>query len=208
MLNELYKRASQNPQYLCTFHDASKIKSAKDFFVPILKLKYGEDYNDVLSYLGDTVENILDAHDALDVKEYCKDWMLSSAVDEIIRSIARNPNGKHENDKKLPLIFVDGLDTLFFNLDYGKHADFLKANVEVLSEEHKIDETTVNKIEKILTLDKYTSRLRSKWHQVSQDKGARIHGLMRNNDSPECRYTLSRYDYMFYGGNFCPAFMD
>ena len=62
LLRELYKRASENLQYTCTFHDASKIKSAKDFFVPILKSKYGDEYYDVLK-LGDTVENILDEYD-------------------------------------------------------------------------------------------------------------------------------------------------
>ena len=111
----LYERVSQNPAYLCTFHDASKIKSAKDFFVPILKSKYGDGYDDVLSHLGDTVENILDAYDS-DSGNNGTNSILSidSEVHYIIKSVVRNPPELCDV-KKRPLIFIEGIEELFFN---------------------------------------------------------------------------------------------
>lgn len=209
VLKELYNRASQNSEYLCTFHDASKIKSAKDFFVPILKEKYGEEYNTfIFGASGKTVENVLDEYDSPDFYNLNKGELFSSKdITNIISSIARNHSGKHENDKRFPLIFIDGIEELFFNLDYGNHADFLKLNFKDFSDGNR-DSPELDKMFKILRSQKYTPIMRSLWNQFTEGDGARIHGVIRKYDGLESVCTLRNYDYLFYEGNFCPVQVD
>lgn len=173
ILNKLYSLANKRKEFLCTMHDASEINTAFDFFKPILKAKYKKKYKKYLEEKEWFQETIKDpnSREVFSLSEYC----------------GMDKNSGDFYMKKLPLIFIKGMENLLFKIDYGH-----------LSQKD---------IKKILTksyMDRPVSRgfgnhLRGNLHQAQ--KGIFI-GTVENADGIEFKTTLGNYHYLFYADNF------
>ncbi len=174
VLKGVYDVAKNSPQFLCSWHDAKKITTPFDFFEPILKLKYEAQY------------------DALKEKKWFKDMAAKDSPNrfEFASLCAQEPNLKDLKDEKkrrMPLIFIDGIEELFFNMDFGH-----------------LDEKEIEKIFSIDFLEQpvaagFGNNLRAHLHQ----SGLGIfYGSVLDPAGRKYNATLNNYHYLFYAHNF------
>lgn len=168
ILDKVYSLAKEKKELLCSFHDASLIKHPLDFFEPVLRLKYGDEYESLIK------------------QSWFKDLMASNdgrGIFQLAGLCGREENSENPNARRLPVFFIDGIEELFFNMDYG-HID-------------------KEEIEQILnSWDKgFGTALRSNLHQTHNGV---VYGRVRNLDGIEYGATLGSYHYLFYAGNFRP----
>lgn len=170
LLNQVYSMAKEKENLLCSFHDASLIKQPMDFFEQILQLKYGDKYENLKE--KDWFKKITEKED-LDISDF-----------HILAGLcARERKSDNPNYRKLPVIFIDGIEELFFNMDYGH---FNKKELEQI----------------FTQWDKgFGTALRSGLHQTLDGV---FYGSVRKTDGIEYAETLGRYHYLFYAGNFRP----
>jgi hypothetical protein len=159
VLKTIYEIAREKPEFLCSFHDASQITNPMEFYEPILRLKYGDEY------------------DLLKEEKWFK-TMISKhegrGVFELAALCRKETKSKNPNHRKLPVIFIDGIEQLFFNMDY--------------------DINNTNDWDK-----GFGNNLRGELHQ---ENSAVFYGTVRNANGIEFAKTLGRYDYLFYAENF------
>jgi hypothetical protein len=192
ILEKLYSLCNNREEFLCTMHDAQKINNALDFFQPILKEKYGEEY-----------------------KKYFKeeDWF---------KEIIRNPNSKdvfslvgfcgmekiseNLNHRKLPLIFIKGMEEFLFKIEFANSSP---KEIERLESILNINPDAMSTKDYIATRDAhyigvpktrgFGNHLRGNLHQ--SQKGIFI-GTVKNEHGVEFKSTLGNCHYAFYEHNF------
>lgn len=171
VLKGVYSAAKNNHSFLCSWHDGAKIAQPMDFFGPILKLKYREEYG------------------AIKEKKWFKDLTAKDSTNVFaLASLCAQEKGSADVQKaKTPLIFIDGIEDLFFNMDFGH-----------------LDKKEAKKIFGLNFLDQPTPKgfgnnLRAHLHQ----SGLGIfYGSVLNPKSMQCNATLNNYHYLFYSENF------
>lgn len=172
LLKRVYERASQREELLCSWHEASKINNPLDFFKPILQLKYRKSYEELKE--KDWFKNLVNGDDKRTIfklAEFC-------GMEE-----------KHPilNARKMPVFFIDGLEELFFKMDYG--------NLD-----EKDMQTVLTKSRSQAPLPNgFGNALRSCLHQ--RNKGI-FYGTVHDTKSREFKATLGNYHYLFYSENF------
>ncbi|MEK6733982.1 MAG: hypothetical protein AABY27_02615 [Pseudomonadota bacterium] len=92
MLRELHKDVNVSNQFHTVLYSYQEINTVFDFFNPILKLKYAEEYDSMIN------DSDFDRNDVYILSELCIE--------------------KEVNHKK-PLVFIEGLEKLLFKLDYS-----------------------------------------------------------------------------------------
>lgn len=167
ILRETYNKAKEKG-FLCSFHEASKISESMDFFEEILKMKYGKEYNSIKKeYPFEQLYN-----------KFKNDRMGLNGLASELCSIGIEKNN--------PLvIFIDGIDKLFFNMDYSHLSE---AKIKKLSKTHSYRPGQL-----------FGNNLRSKFLQV--EKGI-IYGTVKNPKGIEYLTTLGTPGYACYNGNF------
>mgnify|MGYP001568132253 CR=1 FL=1 len=172
VLQKIYEKANKREEFLCTFHNASLIKKPMDFFAPILKLKYGEEYED--SFKSDWFKDIINSEDVSE----------TSRLADFCGKDEKSDNLRH---KKLPLIFIEGIEELFFKMDYGH-----------------LDDDKLKNFFRRGYLEQPGHRMFGNCLRGSlpQTGNAIFFGSVRNNKGIEYATTLGNYHYMFYSGNF------
>lgn len=105
VLRALYERCPQWPEARCTYHDASQIQHPKDFFEPILRLKYGEEYAARFEAL-EAFRKMLEGSNPEDLS------FLSAYCARDKQALPDSPRAKQ------PLIFIEGIEELFFKMDF------------------------------------------------------------------------------------------
>lgn len=172
VLEKTYEDLSKNKQFLCSFHNASRIKSALNFFIPILKLKYKDN--------STVCEKLIDI--------YLK--LVSQKNDEtqlfhIAEVCGQDLKGKTENEKKLPIIFINGIEKLLAKIDFPNL--------------HKKDYKQTNDLN-------FGNCLRGDLHQTGK---AIFCGTVIDYNSLEYKATLANgARYMFYCGNFATVHIE
>ncbi|MFA6089206.1 MAG: hypothetical protein WC755_05050, partial [Candidatus Woesearchaeota archaeon] len=160
VMKQIYEKMKQNDKFLCSWHNAELIKTPIDFFDPILKSKYGEEYNSFRE----------------------EEWF-KKGMGELI---GRNIDSSKINHQKLPLIFIEGIENLFFNMDYYlTELDRINFNPN--------DETLKTKY------GNFGNTLRK---GLFTPHNGIIYGSVKDKNSKEYNYTLGNYDYLFYVDNF------
>lgn len=170
VLKGVYKRAKNKEEFLCSWHDASAITHPMDFFEPILRLKYGHEY------------------ESLREKSLFKDYLETNdqvGVFQLAKLCGREENSKNPNERRSPIFFIDGVEELFFKMDYS-HLD---------EEDRKI----VTGDFKRLHPRGFGNCLRGYLHQTG--KGI-FYGTVRDTEGIQFKATLGNYHYAFYNGNF------
>jgi hypothetical protein len=162
---QVFSRVQLEGRYLCTWHDASLIRTPLDFFEPVLKLKYGSQYETLKRQLED-----LRRRNIFELARFCG-------------------SDSEFHDGKMPLIFIDRIEELFFNLDYGPLDDRVKQ--KLLNSDF---------LEQPISQG-FGNALRAHLHQ--EQRGL-FFGIVRNTESFEFLATLGNYHYLFYEENFCP----
>jgi len=157
VLKKAYEELSKNNEFLCSYIQASEVKEPLDFFTPILKLKFGENYRDRIKSFFELHSKYPDRIGIFHLTDYC----------------GQESEGKTENERKLPIIFVEGIEELLFKLDFPNG---------------------LNKREEGIG-----NSLRGGLHQT---KKAIFCGNVKNDKSIAYKSTLGNYGYMFYEGNF------
>lgn len=173
VMQDVYKKASNRGDILCSWHESSEIKKPMDFFEPILKLKYRERYNEMKK--EKFFIEIVEENDLSCLAEMCQ----------------KGKGYKGDSNKdKLPIFFINGIEELFFNMDYG-HLD------------RKELERRINTFDESLPFcQKFSSSLREQLHQTG--KGV-FYGIIKSTDSLDYRCTMAEYHYLFYADNFKPV---
>jgi hypothetical protein len=97
ILENLFNYFSQGNQFLCSMHDSSKIEKPLDLFEPILRLKY-KNPNKLIGL-----------------------YSTLGHIDHIAEVCGMDLYGKTENERKMPLIFIKGIDELFFKFDFPEN---------------------------------------------------------------------------------------
>lgn len=177
VLRGVYEKAKERDDFRCSFHDASAISDPMDFFEPVLSLKYGPEYQSLKEepWFKELLHNL--EHDGFGaLADLCK------REDKSIISAAR----------KLPVIFIDGIEELFFNMDYDH-----------LDEKGRHQLLTGGFMDQPLSRG-FGNALRSCLHQTGQGI---IYGTVRNTDGIKCAATLENYHYLFYKENFMHLFI-
>ena len=172
VLKGVYNSAKNKSGFLCSWHNADKIKKTMDFFKPILRLKYGAKYA------------------ALEQKKWFKELAAqqdNNDVFQIASLCAQEPKSNDAQKRKLPLIFIDGIEKLLFKIDYGNLA---AQSVKKL--------LTANFFEQPLP-NGFGNCLRGYLHQTS--KGV-FYCAVHDYNSTEYNATLGNYSYLFYSENF------
>jgi len=157
---------SKNKQFLCSFHDASKIKSALDFFTPILKLKYKDNPT--------VYERLINGYLKLASKKNDETQLFHMA-----EVCGQDLGGKTENEKKFPIIFINGIEELLAKIDFPNlHEKDYKQTMDL----------------------NFGNCLRGHLHQTRK---AIFCGIVTDYNSLEYKATLANgARYMFYCGNF------
>ncbi|MGV8087059.1 MAG: hypothetical protein ACP5N1_05510 [Candidatus Woesearchaeota archaeon] len=182
LLKGIYDKLNLSERFSCTYHDASNINHPLDFFDPILKLKYGSHY-DRLRKDSEMIK-IYKNRDDLEISVNSISH-LTHIVGEI-RYFAKIPL------KKKPLIFIDGIEELFFKMDYGH-----------LNEKERGKLFNVNFMDRPMN-NGFGDSLRI-LHQLGS---ASFCGVVRDTESIEFKATLGNYHYLFYSGNFMNYLVD
>lgn len=104
LFRKIYERVQQRREFLCSWHDASRISQPMDFFEPVLRLKYGPKY------------------DAMKKESWFKS-MVQDNVFQLAGFCGRENDSKDPNAQRLPVFFIDGLEELLFRMDFGYLGD-------------------------------------------------------------------------------------
>ncbi len=168
VLKEFYNIISKRKEFLCSYYDASEIQNPLDFFVPILKLKYGDDYETEIKPHIEGLSQDKNKRGILDLAEIC----------------GQNLGSKILNERKFPIILINGIEELLFKLDFShlKKSDYLKIPIagSVISQE-------------------FGDSLRK---SIFGTKKGVFCGSVKDCESMEYRDTLGNYNYLFYSENF------
>lgn len=173
VLKSVYERATKRGEFLCSWHDASTITCPMNFFEPVLQLKYGEEYN------------------LLREKLWFKDLVARndrSGVFQLAGLCGREKASKNPNARRLPLFFIDGIEELFFKLDYGH-----------LDEESRKNVLSGDFMDQHFLPRGFGDCLRSHLHQTGTGI---FYGTVRNSGGIQFQATLGNYYYLFYDENF------
>ncbi len=167
ILTGVYERAKKKEEFLCSWHDASKITKPMDFFEPILRLKYGDGY------------------ESLREEEFFKRLVgRDGHIFQLARTCGRDESSESQNAQRLPVIFIDGVEELFFNMDYW-HLSLEEINKVITS--HLIEQPLPKG---------FGDCLRAHLHHTQR---AIFYGTVRNEEGIQFKTTLGNYDYLFYG---------
>lgn len=172
VLRKIYDFAGKRENLRCSWHDASKIKQPMDFFEPVLRLKYGEYYEQ------------LAAHDWF--KDYAS-RIEKSGVFQLASLCAQEDVSEHPTATKMPIFFIDGIEKLFFNMDY-RNLD--KQKLRMVMTKASYDQPLPRG---------FGDCLRGYLHQTG--KGI-FFGSVRDTESIEFKTTMLNMGYLFYCGNF------
>lgn len=180
VLKGVFDRAKENEEFLCSWHDASKIAQPMDFFEPILRLKYGGDFDTRIKDLVSPAQKQTAKNKIPKEVMYCAELC------------AREKNAKNRNARKLPIIFIDGIDELFFKMDYCH-----------------LDETGIKKLLNRNFFEQPLPRgfgncLRARLHQTNNGI---FYGAVWDYKSIQYRATLGNYHYTFFALNFMPRIL-
>ena len=172
VLREIYERAKKNEEFLCSWHDASKINQAMDFFEPILQLKYGVEYNSFKKgYSFKYLASRKDMDGVFQLASFC----------------GQEKDSKNPNARRLPIFFIDGIEELLFKIDYGH-----------LTWADKLKLLDKNPYERPLSKG-FGKCLRGHLHQTT--KGI-FYGTVKTEEGIQYMATLGNVHYQFYAGNF------
>ncbi len=173
VLSGVYERATKKEEFLCSWHDASTITCPMDFFEPVLQLKYGDEYN------------------LLREKLWFKDLVARSdrsGVFQLAGLCGREKASKNPNPQRLPLFFIDGIEELFFKIDYGH-----------LEEESRKNVLTGDFMDQQLLPRGFGDCLRGYLHQTGNGI---FYGTVRDSRGIKFQATLGNHYYLFYNENF------
>ena len=159
ILNGVYKKLKTNNEYLCTWHDADNINEPMDFFKPILKEIYKKEYQKIIN------ENWFKQGDF---------GIASLCIKESLPKI-----------NKLPIIFIDGIEKLFFKIDFGNLDKLQLINLFSLGNQP--------------LPNGFGDCLRGELHQTNS---AIFYGIVSDSSGIEYLATLGNYEYLFYQDNF------
>lgn len=176
VLRGVYERINEREEFLCSWHDASAIAHPMGFFEPVLRLKYGDEYESVSERIKDIVKNITLGND--------RDSFSLGLLAELC---GKEEKSKNSNARKMPVFFIDGIAEFLFRMDYG-HLD--EEGIERIFNYPSYTQTSPRG---------FGSCLRAELHQAK--KGI-FCGTVRNAKGLEHRTTLGNYYYLFYSGNF------
>ena len=171
-LTGVYEKAKKREEFLCSWHDASVIYKPMDFFEPILRLKYGVGYEQIKK------------------ERWFKDLVRreeKSGVFQLARFCAQEEKSENPNARRLPVIFINGIEDLFFKMDYSH---LTKEDQRKVLSEDLMEQPLPNG---------FGDCLRAHLHQA---KRAIFYGTVRNTEEIEFMTTLGNYNYLFYNGNF------
>ncbi len=175
VLRAVYERGKAREELLCSWHDASVITQPMDFFEPILRLKYGSDYEAIREDLH--VKDFAGRND-------------KGGVFQLAALCGREDTSRYPNARRQPVIFIDGIEELFFKLDYG-HLD-----------EAGLKDVLAGRFMKRPLSKGFGDCLRGFLHQTG--KGI-FYGTVRDTAGTPFATTIGNYDYLFYGENFMPV---
>lgn len=173
LLGTVYEYAKGVDTVLAVYVDSSKIKTPKDFFECILKQKY----------------DILTEEQKIIVDSLCSGKLdldadtVTNAIHDLVALC-----GRQNKESKHSIIFIDGIDNLFFNLDYG-HLD--AESIERLLKDNAPHHSSSMIITSFRAYrDEYT------------ELSSFFYGTVWNRDSKEYKLTLENYHYPFNAMNF------
>lgn len=173
VLQGIYSTMKKSERFRCTYHHASKIKRLMDFYEPILRLKYGDKYENIIE--EEHIRKIRDRNnprELLVLTQFC----------------AQEPRATEPQHRKMPLLLIEGIEELFFEREYG-----------YLSEEEKqklVNQRDLFEGTRSLGLG---NSLRAYLHQ---SKRGIIFGTVKDENSIQYRITFGDYSYAFFQGNF------
>lgn len=173
ILRIVYDTVKTRQEYRCSWHDASTITTAMQFFGPILRSKYGSSYRCLKR--EPTIKQCIARSEAGD-------------FEFLARLCGKEERSKVQCARKMPLIFIDGIEDLLFRIDYGH------INKE---EQKKIPSSAI--FDGSFRSKGFGDALRGRLHQ---EKRAVFYGIVRNPDSLPYECTLGDYHYLFYSENF------
>lgn len=179
ILKDVYGRAKARDEFLCTWHDASAITKPMDFFEPILRLKYGDHY------------------ESLSENNWFKDSVSrndKSGVFQLASLCGRENNTQDPNHRRTPVIFIDGIEELFFKMDFGH-----------LNEDEVTKVMIAGSWERRPLPKGFGDCLRGYLHQT---RDGIFYGAARNYESPQFQATLGNPGYLFYALNFMFRFLE
>ncbi len=159
---------------LCSWHDASAIAQPMDFFEPILQLKYGNEYDSLKEHSW--FKKLLESKEG-------------SGIFQLAGLCGREEGSANPNARRLPVIFIDGIEELFFKMDYS-HLD-----------EEGRKKLLTGDLMKVPGDKGFGNCLREYLNQNLAAKGL-FCGSVKNTGGIEYRATLGNYHYLFYCGNF------
>ena len=177
VLKAMYDAAREREEFLCSWHNASTIAQPMDFFEPILRLKYGNEY------------------ESLREKSWFKDLTTRNekgGVFQLARLCGREENSENQHARSLPIIFIEGIEELFFKMDYGH-----------LNEEGRKKLLTSSFMEQPLSKG-FGDCLRGSLHQT---KNGIFYGTVRNSQGIPFEATFGNYHYLFYSENFMEIYL-
>jgi len=111
---------------------------------------------------------------------------LDDNLDDLISLCAQEKDSNNLNARKLPVIFIDGIEELFFKMDYGHLNE--NSRKKLLSDSYA-DQPNHNGFGNCL-------------RNLHQNDTAIFYGIVRNKRSIEYKTTLGNYNYLFYADNF------
>jgi hypothetical protein len=192
ILERLYDLCNNREEFLCTMHDASKINTALDFFKPILKTKYGEEYKKYFeeeNWFREIIKNP-NSKDIFELSEYC----------------GMEKTSENLNHRKLPLIFIKGMEELLFKIEFAHSSPREIERLELMININPNAMSTKNYMAirdaKYIGIPKtkgFGNHLRGHLHQFH--KGIFL-GTVKNEHGVEFKSTLGNYHYAFYEHNF------
>jgi hypothetical protein len=177
LMKGIYDIVKLKEEYLCSWHDASTIIHQLDLFEPILKLKYGNEY---------TLMKETSSFKKLYDKKNAKEFLNMGDVSRLVELCGQEIHSDDSNKRKLPVIFIDGIDELFFKMDYA-HLD--EAGLEKLF--------TGNYLER-----PHHKGFGNCLRDLHQYGTAIFYGIVKDKDSVAYRATLGDSRYLFYAENF------
>ncbi len=164
VMKAVYDAAKEREEFSCTWHDASAITKPSQFFEPLLRAKYGAESG---------ILEKLDTFSLYELSDLC----------------SREENSQDPNARKLQVIFIDGIEKLFFKMDFDH-----------LDEENKTKLSARDFMERPLP-NNFGNYLRAALHQRSE---AVFYGTIHDTKGIEYGLTLGNYHYLFYADNFMP----
>ncbi|MCK4808972.1 MAG: hypothetical protein KAS90_05090 [Candidatus Aenigmarchaeota archaeon] len=101
--NLLYSHISRMDEFFCIYLESSEIKTPLDFYLPILKKKFGDEYFE--ENIVGVVDMFIDSDEKEDIfslSEMCGKEKVSGI----------------DNSDKMPVILIDGIEEVLFGLDH------------------------------------------------------------------------------------------